>query len=207
MINSEKPNETQRKILNTARLLFVKKGYKGTTVRNIANAAGTNVAMVNYYFRSKENLFDAIFEEAFRTIASKVFAAVDSDLPLFELIEHWVNSYFDLLIENPHFPLFVLNEMAQNPEKLGKRFRLGSPYQLYSKLAIRIYAEEQKGTIDINSYSDLFLNIISLSIFPFICRPVVMQLLNMTEIQYNEMLDNHRKYAVDFIIKAIKKEG
>jgi AcrR family transcriptional regulator len=205
MINEGNYNETQRKILNTARHLFVKKGFKGTTVRDIANASGTNVAMVNYYFRSKKNLFDAIFEETFGVLASKIFAAVDSDLPFFELIEYWVNSYFDLLMENRDFPIFILNEITQNPEKIGEKFRFGSPYQLYSKLVIRIYAEEQKGTISVNSYSDLFLNIISLSVFPFICRPIVTQLLNLTEVQYMEMLDNHRKSVVDFIIKSIKK--
>jgi AcrR family transcriptional regulator len=204
-MNKESHNETQRKILNTARQLFVKKGFKGTTVRDIATAAGTNIAMVNYYFRTKENLFDAIFEEAFGMLASKIFAAVDSDLPFFELIEYWVNSYFDLLTENPDFPIFVLNEVARNPERIGKKFRFGSPYQLYSKLAFCIYTEEQKGTISVNSYSDLFLNIVSLSVFPFICRPVVTQVLNIKEGQYTEMIDSHRKYVVDFIIKAIKK--
>ena len=77
MLNEQNSTEVRDKIICAARTLFVKKGLKGTTMRNIAATSGTNVAMVNYYFRSKNNLFDAILDEAFNVLAGKVFTAID----------------------------------------------------------------------------------------------------------------------------------
>jgi len=207
MTKENKHQKAQQKIRNAARQLFIKKGFKGTTVRDIAALAGTNVAMVNYYFSSKEKLFNSIFEEYFSMLLQKVFAILDSDLPFFDLIRQWVSSYYDMLLEYPDLPIFVLNELAKNPDKIGETFKMGAPYQLYARLAIRINEEEKKGTIRKLPLSNFFLNIISLSIFPFLAKPVAIQFLNLPEQNYTEMLDNHREFVSDFIIRAIKKEN
>jgi AcrR family transcriptional regulator len=206
MIKVDDYTEVQQKILNAARILFVKKGFKGTTVRDIATLSGTNVAMVSYYFRSKENLFDSIFEEAFSILMQKIFSILDSDLPFFDLIHKWVSSYYETLLEYPDLPIFVMTELAQNPDKLSETFKLKSPYQLYAKLAIRINEEEKKGTIRIFSLPDFFLNVISLSVFPFIAKQVVVQFLNLSEKKYLELLDSHGAFVADFIIRAIRKD-
>lgn len=189
--------------MKTARELFVKKGFRGTTVRDIAIESGVNVAMVNYYFRSKEKLFDAIFEEAFTMLSDKIFYLMDSNLPFFELIRRWIYSYYDMLLEYPDLPLFVMNELSANPEKLDKCFRK-NPYLLYIRLVERIQEEEAKGTIHPIPVHDFLLNIVSLSIFPFAAKPVANQFLKLTDEQYMELIDKHREYVVDFIIKAIK---
>ena len=183
MTKEDKHKETEQKIIDAARKLFIKKGFKATTVRNIATLSGTNVAMVNYYFHSKENLFNSIFEESFSILLQKIFLLIDSDLPFFEL-----------------------NELAKNPDKFGETFKLKTPYQLYAKLAIRINEEEKKGSIRTLPLSNFFLNVISLSIFPFLAKPVVTQFLSLPEKDYTEMLDNHREFVTDFIIRAIKKD-
>jgi AcrR family transcriptional regulator len=197
--------EVQRKIINTARELFVKKGFKGTTVRDIATESGTNVAMVNYYFRSKEKLFDAIFEEAFSILSEKIFYWIDLDLPFNERIRNWVYSYYDVLLEYPYLPLFVMNELSVNPYKLSKRF-YKYPYMLFVKITGLLKTEEAKGTIRPVSVPDLLLNIISLSIFPFVASPIISQFLNMQEKQYMELVDKHREQVVDFIIRALKPD-
>ena len=205
MFNMENDyTEVQKKIVEAARKLFVKKGMKGTTVRDIATESGTNVAMVNYYFRSKEKLFDTIFEEAFGILAEKIFYLTDSDLPFFELIRKWIYSYYDTLLEYPDFPIFVLNELVANPRKLSKKFKDKNPYSLYMRLSERIKEEEEKGTIHFVSIPDFMLNVISLSVFPFAVSPIVIQFLNLSEDDYRALLDKHREYVADFVIKAIK---
>ncbi|MDR1115987.1 MAG: TetR/AcrR family transcriptional regulator [Tannerella sp.] len=204
MIKDDSYTEVQRKIVEAARKLFVKKGFKGTTVRDIATLSGTNVAMVNYYFRSKEKLFDYIFEEAFSILMKRIFSIMDADLSFFDLIRKWVSSYYDTLLKYPDLPIFVLTELAQNPDKLSETFKLKNPYQLYAKLAVRINEEEKKGTIRTFSLSNFFLNVISLSVFPFIAKPMVIQFLNLSEKEYLELLDNHGQFVADFIIKAIR---
>jgi AcrR family transcriptional regulator len=196
--------EVQTKIMEEARKLFVKKGLKGTTVRDIAAESGVNVAMVNYYFRSKEKLFDTIFDEAFHILAEKIFGLADSNLPFFELIRQWIYSYYDTLLEYPDFPIFVLNELVANPRKLSRKFKDKNPYHLYMKLSERIKEEEAKGTIHLVSIPDFLLNVISLSIFPFAVRPIAIQFLNLSEDNYMKLLDKHREYVADFVIKAIK---
>ena len=207
MTKEDKHKEAQQKIIDAARRLFIKKGFKATTVRDIAALSGTNVAMVNYYFSSKENLFNSIFEESFSILLQKIFSIMDSDLPFFELIHKWISSYYDMLLEYPDLPIFVLNELAKNSDKLGEFFKLKNPYQLYAKLAIRINEEEKNGTIRKLPLSDFFLNILSLSVFPFIAKPMVKQFLNLSEKDCSEMLNNHRDFVVDFIIRAIKKDN
>ena len=197
--------EVQEKIADIARNLFVKKGLKGTTVRDIAAESGVNVAMVNYYFRSKEKLFDTIFEEAFTLLADKLFYLVDSDLPFFELIRKWIYSYYDMLFEYPDFPVFVLNELVANPQKLSEKFKSMKPYRLYVKLSERIKDEEVKGTIRPVPIPDFLLNVISLSVFPFAISPVATQFLDLSESDYMKLLDGHREYVADFVINAIKK--
>ncbi|MDR2763785.1 MAG: TetR/AcrR family transcriptional regulator [Tannerella sp.] len=206
MFNSDNYTEVQQRIVESARELFVKKGLKRTTVRDIANAAGTNVAMVNYYFRSKDNLFETIFEEAFSILTKRIFFIMNSDLPFFETIRAWVYSYYDTLMEYPNMPIFVLTELSQNPDKLKEKFHLRYPNQLYDKVAERIQKETENGTIREISVSDFFLNILSLSVFPFVGTPMVTQFFNLSEEQYMEQLGRHREHVVDFIIRAIKKD-
>ena len=175
-------------------------------MRNIAAESGVNVAMVNYYFRSKEKLFDTIFEEAFTILTDKLFYLVDSDLPFFEFIRKWIYSYYDMLFEYPGLPIFVLTELAANPQKISEKFKR-KPYSLYEKLSERIKAEETKGTIRPIPIPDFLLNIVSLSVFPFAAGPVATQFLNMSETDYMKILDKHREYVADFVIGAIKKEN
>jgi AcrR family transcriptional regulator len=206
MFNSDNYTEVQQRIVESARELFVRKGLKRTTVRDIASAAGTNVAMVNYYFRSKDNLFETIFEEAFALLTKRIFFIMNSDLPFFELIREWVYSYYDTLMQYPDLPIFVLTELAQNPDKLKEKFWIQEPGRLYNRVDERIREEIKKGVIREISVPDFFLNILSLSIFPFISKTMVTQFFNLSEGQYMEQLGKHREYVVNFIIQAMKKE-
>jgi AcrR family transcriptional regulator len=198
--------DAQRRIIEVARELFVKKGIKETSVREIAKAADVNVAMINYYFRSKENLFATIFEEAFAVLFDRIFYLMDSDLPFFDLIRKWIYSYYDMLFEYPDLPIFVLNELAKKSYILNEKFKLRDPNQLYVKLASRIHEEEKKGTIEPVPVSDFLLNIISLSIFPFAAKPVITQFLNLSDTQYIDLIGKHKEYVADFVIRSIKVE-
>ena len=111
MISDKDPHEVKRKILKEAKTLFIKNGYNGTSIRDIAKASDTNVAMVNYYFQSKYNLFEIIFEEAMEILTQKIFLTLGSDAPFFELIETWIHTYYEILFEYPQIPMFILNEV------------------------------------------------------------------------------------------------
>ncbi len=85
------------------------------SIRDIAAASGANVAHVKYYFNSKANLFEIIFDEAFEILVKRIFTTLGSDIPFLEMIEKWINIYYEILPEYPQIPIFILNEINHSP--------------------------------------------------------------------------------------------
>lgn len=201
---NDKNNEVKERILHVARELFITNGYNATSVRDIAKAADTNVAMVNYYFSSKYNLFEIIFSDAINVLFSRVLKVLSSDKPIAELIASWIDSYYETLMEYPQIPIFILNAINQNPERLVAKINEFEPYNLYVKVSERLELEARKGTIRETPSLDFLLNILSLCVFPFMFGSMATQVAGRTLEDYNEVLENHKKYVIDFVINALK---
>lgn len=204
MFNNDDSSEVKSKILKEAQVLFIKNGFKGTSVRDIAKASGTNVAMVNYYFQSKYNLFEIIFEEALDVFTKRIFDTVTSDLPFFELIESWIHTYYEILFQYPQIAAFILNEVSLNPEGLTHRIKNRNPYSSFSKIEARIEEEVRKGTIRETPAADFLLNILSLCMFPFMFGNLAMTLMEIPRNTYDNLIANHEKYVIEFTINALK---
>lgn len=204
MFSNEESSEVRGRILKEAQILFIKNGYKGTSVRDIAKASGTNVAMVNYYFQSKYNLFEIIFEDALDIFTKRIFDTINSDLPFFELIEMWIHTYYELLFEYPQIAAFILNEVGLNPEGLTQRIKKRNPYNSFSKIEERIEEEIKKGTIRETPAADFLLNILSMCMFPFMFSNLAMTLMEIPSNIYSELIANHEKYVIQFTINALK---
>jgi len=204
MFNNKELLEVKDRILKEAQQLFIRRGYKGTSVRDIAKASGTNVAMVNYYFQSKYNLFEIIFEQALDVLTKRVFETITSDRPIFELIEIWIHTYYEILFEYPEIPTFILNEVSLNPEGLTQRIKNRNPYGAFSKVAQRIEDEAKKGEIRETPAADFLLNILSLCMFPFMFGNLAMTLMEIPRDAYDELIASHEKYVIEFTINALK---
>src|ERR1035441_5179221 len=115
----EKNPSTEEKIKEAARLVFTRKGYAATRTRDIAEESGYNLALINYYFRSKEKLFDLIMLEHLQLFLNSVMGIVNNpETTLQKKIEDLISHYIDMLIKNPDIPIFVLSEVNANPQKL-----------------------------------------------------------------------------------------
>lgn len=204
MFNNEDSSEVRKRILKEAQVLFIKNGFKGTSVRDIAKTSGTNVAMVNYYFQSKYNLFEIIFEDALDVFTKRIFETITSDLPFFELIETWIHTYYEILFEYPQIAAFILNEVSLNPAGLTNRIKARNPYISFSKVEERIEEEIKKGTIRETPAADFLLNILSLCMFPFMFGNLAMTLMEIPRNIYDELIANHEKYVIEFTINALK---
>lgn len=204
MFNTENAHIVKKRILKEAQGLFIKNGYKGTSVRDIAKASETNVAMVNYYFQSKYNLFEIIFEDALDILAKRIFDTIHSDMPFFELIETWIHTYYELLFEYPQIAAFILNEVSLNPEGLTQRIKNKNPYSSFSKIEERIQDEVKKGTIRETPAADFLLNILSLCMFPFIFGNMATTLLEIPRNIYDNLIKNHEKYVIEFVTNSLK---
>lgn len=197
-------SDVKERILDVSRKLFVENGYAGTSIRDIASASETNVAMVNYYFQSKHNLFEIIFDEALEVMLRKIFSILNSDLDFFALIDKWVSNYYDLLLHYPQIPIFVLNEINHDPENLSKKIRDRKPVAIFTTVSDRINKEIEKGTIRETPVVNLLLSIMSLCVFPFVFGGLVTQVSGQKPKEYYAMVRQHKTYVVDFIIRAIK---
>src|SRR6188474_52868 len=111
---------TEEKIKNAARAVFHKKGFAAARTRDIAEEAGINLALLNYYFRSKEKLFELIMLENIQQFVRGVKEIImEEDTELRDKIERISSFYIDMLIRNPDLPLFILSELRANPDHLA----------------------------------------------------------------------------------------
>ena len=158
---------TEQKIIQAANKLFTQKGYAATKTRDIAEKAGTNLALLNYYFGSKENLFKQIVSEKFEDLFGLMSPILsDRHITLEEKIRILVSNYTKLLRENEELPIFVLNELKNN----GIMFNY--ILQQARTIAQPILDEQLKSDGYTISTTDFIMNIISLTIFPFISKPL-----------------------------------
>lgn len=182
----QKDQTTEEKIKLTAKKLFHEKGYGQTKTRDIAEAAGINTALLNYYFRSKENLFNIIMLESLQEMFSFIRdLANDKSSSLEAKIEAIVNRYIEIFREEPNLPLFVLSEIQADPEKLMQKSKIPKNILTDSYFFKQIDEQIKKSKLNITPIH-VFLNIISLTILPVVARPIMSYVydMNTTDIKY-----------------------
>jgi AcrR family transcriptional regulator len=205
MVKIVKDISTEEKILEAARQVFIHKGMAGARMQEIADTAGINKAMLHYYFRNKEMLFETIFSQAAQKLFPKLNIIFESELPLFEKIENFVQAYIDVMLENPYLPMFVLSEMHQNPERFYKKMKGQLNFPRPDKFLAQIESEVKKGTIKRISPLQLLMNIISGTIFPFIAKPMFQMHIGLDELQFRQFIMQRKKEYAGFVIDAIRK--
>jgi len=194
---------TQLRILKSARSIFHTKGLEGARMQEIADHAGINKAMLHYYYRSKEKLFDAVFEEAIERLIPKLRDLLNAEMPLFEKIEFFVDNYLSLLLNNMYMPVFLVNEMNQNPERFVKT--LSEKLKLKPDVFIsQIKKASKEGLIKHVDPGQLFVNLISMCVFPFVARPMIMGGFGMSEADFARFIKKRKKEIPKFVIDSIK---
>ena len=190
---------SEERIKAAARKVFHQKGYAGTRTRDIAEEAGINHAMVNYYFRSKEKLFQIVMIETMTYFFQGISAILNEETTSLEQkIEQVVAKYIDLLLEEPELPTFVFNEVRTNPEP----FIENSPIYkaLQNSVLARQYAEAvARGEVSEPNLLQMVLNVIGLVIFPFIAQPILIVLNKMDNEQYKTLMLERKKLIPQWI--------
>jgi AcrR family transcriptional regulator len=184
---------TEDRILNAARILFHKKGFAATRTRDIADEAGINLALLNYYFRSKEKLFSVIMQESLQGFFSSITEFInDPDSSLTEKVEAVVENYFLLLKKNPDIPLFVLGELKTNPDELIAN--IVSDKILMNSVFIK-QVQEQIGDSQLPDIKPIhfFINMLGLTIFPFIASPLIKSIGELSDAEFDEMIVERKK--------------
>lgn len=207
-MSSEKKNiSAEQKILIAARKVFLQKGYDGARMQEIANEAGINKAMLHYYFRSKDKLFMAVFESAISSLIPSLANIFTSKRPIKEKIIDFFDVHMGFLLENPMIPRFIVTELSLKPERLNEIFVRFSKINIYSKFTNLIEASIEAGEIRDISPVQLLLNLISLSVFPVLAGPLIKGVLDLSEDDYQIILNERKTSAADFVIQALGIEN
>ena len=203
MKEAKKSLEAREIILAAARQIFAAKGFSGARMQEIADSAGINKALLHYYYKSKDKLFEQIFQEALVKIIRPLafFLADDSDL--FQKIRNICRIYHEVLIEYPFLPNFVLNEINTDPSRVLHLMNAEGVLVGREKTFKQIEEAIASGKIRTINPPDLILNIISLSMFPFASRPIAQELM-FKGVDMDEMFKERADQVADFVIQSIK---
>lgn len=206
MTEVEKMN-TEEKILEAAKKVFVRRGFDGTRMQEIADEAGINKALLHYYYRSKEKLFFVIFDEMFGQLTGIVNELLVTNDNVFDLIDKFVDFYTDFLKKNPHMPIFIMNEIYQNPERMKERLekttRFPKPTQFIAKFSKQI----EDGTIKPINPIYFVLNMVSMCVFPFIARPMIQTVFQVGDPIFDFMLEDRKAFIKETLVNSIKIES
>lgn len=201
---SAKNLNTEQKILQAANKIFIEKGLEGSRMQEIADEAGINKALLHYYFRSKEKLFEGVFVEAFYKMFSGVVTLLEKDIPLFDKIKLFTEKYIDIINENPFIPSFVLHELNRQPQHLAELIaKSGIQPQIFIE---QVKSEVIKGNIKPIDPRHLIVNMLSMSIFPFVATPILEKIIFKDDKKALALFIEERKRTVpEFIINSIIK--
>lgn len=200
----QKDNTTEESILEAANEVFQTKGLDGTRMQEIADKAKINKAMLHYYYRSKQLLFEAVFKKAFSLLAPQLNAILNDDSSVEEKVKNFTYNYIDFISKHPFIPNFVINELHKNPtfiEKLQKNIAFPS----IEKFREKVHTEIKEGKITTIDPDQLFINIISLNVFPFIGAPLFKAITKSDHESYKKLLEERKHSVSNFIINALKK--
>jgi AcrR family transcriptional regulator len=198
VIKKKTGESAEKKIVDAARKLFTEKGYHAIKTRDIAKVAGINLALLNYYFRSKEKLFQLIMKESTTGFMQIIIEIVnDEKTSINKKIEKLVENYIDMLSVNPDIPLFILSHARRDDFRMQMRQRMMESYFMK-----QIQQAMKAGKIAKINPANLMMNIVSLTIFPFIARPMLQTNSGLTTAEFNALM-KERKQMIPKWIEAM----
>jgi len=200
---TEEHSNTENKILDAARQVFVENGFESTRMQQIADVAGINKALLHYYYRTKEKLFEAIFKEVIKHYIPRITELIGKEMSFEEKLTKLIDYYIQLLGKNPHVPVFILKELNRNPKNLVRLFRNSG---INPDIVIpRLKEELNKNGIDDLDTRHYLVTLISLCVFPFAARPLLQELLfEGNREKYQEFLDERKAIITDMVLEYVR---
>lgn len=194
-------SESQKNLLQVASKIFFEKGFHGAKMQEIADQAGLNKAMLHYYFKSKQQLFDAVFEQAIQTLFPALKRLFEAPIPLKEKVSLFVDEYTELLTNHAHIPIFILSELRMNPQKVEEMAQ-GKPFQV-EILFQQIQTEIEAGKIPSIDPPQFVLHLLSMCVFPFISGPIWKGFFSMNDAQQQDFFKKRKQSILDFFFQNL----
>lgn len=203
----EDDKSTEFQILEAAEKLFLEQGYAKTTTGQIAKLAGCNQALVHYYYRTKDNLFEKIFEKKVQLMATNILVLDSTTTAFEEKLAKMVGLHFDFLRQNPKLAPFILNEILTNPERVRSLFEKLHQYpeSIFAQLETYLQKEAEKGTIRLVPAVDILFTLVSLNVTPFLIFPTLKKVLNLSDEEVQIMLEHRKQESIETILSRLRK--
>ncbi len=200
---SEEKIATEQTIKQAAKKVFLLNGLKGARMQTIADEAGINRAMLHYYFRSKDKLFEVVLEDAIGEMNDRMGTIASSDSDIFDKIEQFITQFSEQAMQNPEFELFMMNEFRLNPEyfeKLMQSSKTGKSIRAFITALEK--ASENKEII--GEPNQIFLTVMSVCIMPFSAMTMMRAIMGKNEADYLQLLQDRKAILLEFLMKSLK---
>lgn len=206
---TEQTQNKEQAILEAAEREFLAKGFDGARTISIARAAGVTHAMLHYYFRTKENIFERILDEKMRLMGELVMTTFGRPgLPLLERLQDGIARHFDFIVVNPDLPRFIVNEVFARPERhevMRQRLRKIMD-DLLSGMQSQLDESAARGETEPMDARMLMLDIISLNVFIFIAYPIIEPILGDLTADRERFFELRKQENIETIMRRLKKQ-
>lgn len=196
MSNQTKKDQTQELIKETAKNLFFVKGKFDATTQEIADEAGVNRTLINYYFRSRDNLIQIIFSDAQKVEKEKSEIIMNSDLPFKEKISQFIEGSLSTSLQYPYLETYIVSQINK-----GSCHKKEIEENELEKLYKDIEAEMEIGNIEKMQPIQFVLNMVSLLVFPSAVRPLFMENLMISDKEFDEIISQRKEIILNMLFK------
>ncbi len=196
-------DSTEQKIFEAAREVFTQKGMDGAKMQEIADRAGINKALLHYYYRSKEKLYETVARAIISRAVPIVRQLIEGELPLEQKLRQFIDYYIDLIGRNPFVPLFIITEINKHPDRFFEVIfpkELPRPEIFFRQVETEIAA----GRIRPVRPQHLLVNTLALCVFPFIARPMLRVVLGMSAWEMHAFLEERKTEVASFVLAALR---
>jgi TetR/AcrR family transcriptional regulator len=196
----------EQKILETAEQLFLEKGFAMTSTTEIAKKAGCNQALVHYYFRTKENLFQSIFERKIKLVVADFQAREAPGLSFEERLKIKIESHFEMVRANPRLPFLVMNEFTTNPARIEafRKKHMADSGSILSQFEEELQKEIKAGRIRETTTLDIIMNVVSLNAMLFMAGNIFKSISQLSDAQYEMVIEHRKQEHVRVILASLR---
>ncbi len=198
---------TESKILAAATEEFLERGYSGARMQQIAIRAEINKALLHYYFRSKEKLFNTVFDELFVKLMEQFGELFSLRISAEEKIRIFFDRHISFLQQNPRLPIFILNEIQKNPEVLSRSLKNAPIHLIWSSAATINEDSPSTGKMANEDMIQLLASMIAISVFPFATREILSRLIPEESFDFDNFIEERKVWAANFVISGINGIG
>ena len=198
----ELSSETEKRIIEAAEKVFYLRGKAGASMQEIADEADITRTSLNYYYRSKDKLFEAVFRAALGSFVPQLAKLLRTDISIREYLPQMITMIIDAMIEKPQIPVFVLQEISSNPARMQQVVReMGIDPQVVINKFTR---DPDLANLSVDP-RQVIINVLSLCIFPFAAKPIVVSILyGGDENAYLEAMNERKELLPPMIRESLK---